>query len=516
MQSDRFCRRSLWILAGLLVVAAVERLYHINAPLLDQLYTKQVYVANKARNMARTPWNPMRQELDFLDSTGSRTVLIEEFPLFTGALSAGYALFGEREWIGRVLSIVAALVAIGALADLVRGEWRSSSRGLYAALLAAASPLLVFWGRCVLPDVAMLASMLVACAAHRRWLDGGRNRMWWIAAVAGCLAGLFKPYGLMVLVALADQALRREGLRGLWQRRFLLLSAIIALPIVSFMAGVFALAPNPTNRTTYLVIHQPEVLLWPRFWEALFWRFPVKDLGPVGFLAAIIGVFASIRGRGPMRPILAWLVIGLGFFVGFAPKLVDHDYYELPLLPAGVMVGALGLERLLQVLAARGLVLGRGAQLVAASLVLLIQSPLVFRDKFELEPGHRIAAERLRALSATGERAVILGHPQPWAIMHYSTVPCWSIPGYPVGWERELSEFRSLGARHVMVYADPLVPDRDRAKGAALARELVLLDRGRGPWFRRGRLVEYEVYASERDRDVPAAITHDLERLDRR
>lgn len=88
--------RGTWLLLiALLVAAALLRLYHLQGPLLDRLYVKQVYVANLARQIAGPPWNPMRCQFDFLDEHGNQMKLYEEVPLY-GALLGGATTFSEN------------------------------------------------------------------------------------------------------------------------------------------------------------------------------------------------------------------------------------------------------------------------------------------------------------------------------------------------------------------------------------------------------------------------------------
>src|SRR5260370_6538468 len=134
-------RCGLW-LGLILLVAVLTRLYHLREPLVDQMFPKQIHNANKARNIARPPWNPLRNELDFLAEDGRRAHLMEEVPVYTALVGLGYRLLGEHEWIGRVWSIMATLVAIAALFDLVRQEY-DNELSLVAALMFAISPLLI-------------------------------------------------------------------------------------------------------------------------------------------------------------------------------------------------------------------------------------------------------------------------------------------------------------------------------------------------------------------------------------
>ncbi len=47
------------VLVAILLLATLTRLYDIDAPLLDQMCTKQVYVANRARSIAGPPFDPL-------------------------------------------------------------------------------------------------------------------------------------------------------------------------------------------------------------------------------------------------------------------------------------------------------------------------------------------------------------------------------------------------------------------------------------------------------------------------
>ena len=333
-----------WVLAAILIVAAATRLYKIDAPLLDQLYVKQVYVANKARSIAKGDWNPLRDSLDFLDEHGRRNRLTEEVPVFTGILGACYRTFGEREWIGRGLSVLASLAAIAALFGLIRRE-HDDETALVAALLFATSPLLIFHGRAVSPDTAMLASLLASAWAYRIAQDKqGRAQIPWLVATAafGLLSAMFKYYGLIVLLPLLAMTYRREGLRGCLGVRFAAIASAMVLPIMLWMAFVFVRNANPTAKTTYLAIQEPASLLSKRLYECLFIRFPLKDNGPVASLLMFFGFIAAFWKRADARAVVPWAITGLFFFFLFAPKLVDHDYYELIMLPSASLWGSLG------------------------------------------------------------------------------------------------------------------------------------------------------------------------------
>lgn len=299
------------MLGTLLVAAILMRLNHLQGPLLDQMHSKQVHVANYARNIARAPWNPLRFTMDFLDERGSAMMLTEEFPLYNGLLGACYRLFGEYEWLGRVLSLLGSLVGILAVYDLVRREYYEPT-GIVAAFLFAMTPLLLFYGRGVLPDPWMTACMVLCAAFYRRHLDEGYKARWLAAAaVAGLLAALFKFFGLVVLIPLADMAYRRCGWRAWFSRRFVTLAPAMTLPVALWIATVFIQIPNTSSRTSYFFWQVPESLWSPRLYERLTLGLVVKDCGPLAGVLILWGMFGAALGRTRSRPLWGWSALGL-------------------------------------------------------------------------------------------------------------------------------------------------------------------------------------------------------------
>ncbi len=479
----------------LLIVATVMRLHHFQGPLLDQLYVKQIYEANHARNIARAPLNPFRMSLDFLNEDGDRMVINEEVPLFNGILGVSYRAFGEHEWLGRVVSLLATLVAILALYDLMRREFDRET-GLVAAFLLAMTPLLVFYGRAVLPDPGMLACMVLCAGFYRRYLDEGERTRWLIASgVAGLLAAMFKYYGLVILIPLADMAYRQGGWRAWFTRRFILLVAAVTVPIFLWIVGVFLRFPNPTTRTAYFFWQVPGSLWSPRLYQRLTLGLFVNDCGPVTAVLIAIGVVGALRGKRRSRPLWSWTAVGVAFLFLFAPKLMDHDYYELLILPVLATWGALGWKAAEEAVARRWprATLATGAATVL--VIAIIQSPSVMKAKYEVEVGHMVVAERLKQICPPDGKVVVIGQRIGWPEVHYSrrqgwVEQCYTLPG---NWRESFEKYRRLGAEYVAVYFDPTVTGQQRASFAPLIAALPQVEHQSGPWFRNRRQCEYYI-----------------------
>jgi 4-amino-4-deoxy-L-arabinose transferase-like glycosyltransferase len=469
----------------ILAVAVVFRLYRIDAPLVEGSVAavKQVYIANKARSIAGPPLRLLNPTYDFLDQDGRRMAMIEEVPAYTGLVGTCYHLFGEREWIGRVWSILATLVAVLALCDLVRREF-GSDLALPAAALFSLCPLLIFYGRAVQPDLCMLACMLLSACFYHRYVDGARLRWLLAAALAGLLGAAFKYYGLMVLIPLADLTVRRTGWRGLAHIQFLFLGGSLAVPVFAWVIGVFARHHNPADTDAYFLFQRPALVLQTVLYERFVDRFLWKDCGPITAVLIVTGV-ALARLHGKARPILGWTLMGVLFFFLLGPKVCCHGYYELMMLPAAAAWAALGWQTLWAAARQRFPAPARRQGLGVAALAILaaVHSPWVIHGERGLERGSLILAERLNRLCGPSSKVVALGANSA-EVIHYSHRQGWVLPdGLPGrGWREELARYQSLGATYVAVYLSPHDPPGRQHASLPLLASFPVVEHQAGPW----------------------------------
>jgi 4-amino-4-deoxy-L-arabinose transferase-like glycosyltransferase len=490
-----------------LVLSTLLRCMHLGTPLLDGMANKQIFVAQRARGIAGPPFNLMYNSFDFLNDGGERLVLTEEIPLYAGLLAAGYRLFGEYEWLGRLLSIGASALAIFALYDLVRREM-SRTIALVSAIFFAFCPLLLGYGQTVQPDACMLAGMLVACFCYSRFLERGELRWWLAATSAGALAGLFKYYGLMVLVPLAFMTFRACGLRLAAWLAFGSVAGAIVAPVAAWMLGVFIVSPNPAEHSSYFLFQMPELLgesfLYSRFVD----RFLYKDVGPAAIGFVVVGVLAALFRRldTSVQPILGWTVAGLCFYVLMAPLVRYHDYYELMLLPAASVWAALGWQFLYQRLA--GEVAGshrwRWAVIGLVLVVGILHSPLVIRGAFSWDRGYALAAQRLGELTSPSGRVVVIGGEA--AILHYARREGWGPldAATPAVWHERLARYRQLGAEYAVIYISPGLSPEQQGQFKELAAALGASERHGGRWSSDGRESEYYIVSLKDETDQHA------------
>ena len=464
-----------WLLCVCLIAAGL-RLYHLNAPLADNLQAKQTYSSNKARNIARAPFDPMRLSLDLLDDTGRPMDLAEEVPIYIGLVAAAFAALGESEIWGRLLSIAGSLIAILAFFDLARRE-HGERLARVATLLFACMPLFVFYGRAVMPDSWMLAMMLCCAAAHRRFLDSGQARWLVVAALTGALTVLFKYWGLMIVLVLADMTRAARGWKAWFKPDFILLMAGIVIPTFLWMLLVFAPAPNPVQNgwvagqppSPYLVIQRASVLLDRGLYASFFQRFLARDCGVITCGLIVIGLWATARRRPWLRydagSLARWSAMALVFYAILAPKMLDHDYYELMMLPAAAVWAALGWTSAATRLAARAagfkpaprFLIGRAAPALVLGLAVVLHSPWVARQLFVLDQGKVELGRALAAATNPADRVVVLGPSIALIVpVHYSQREGWAVraTALPPDWAPQLLRWKEQGAVAIGLYFD--------------------------------------------------------------
>src|SRR5262249_43449213 len=155
---------------------------------------------------------------------------------------------------------------------------------------------------------------------------------WLLGAIVSGLAGaLFKYYGLIVLIPVAEMTARTRGWRACLRWEFLVLTAAMVVPVMVWMVLVFARTPNPVTSGwvpghlyPYFVFQAPGVLLDQNLYRAWFRRFLVQDCGPITAVFVLIGLVAAVKQRMSLRSIGGWTAMSLGFGLAFAPKFIDH------------------------------------------------------------------------------------------------------------------------------------------------------------------------------------------------
>ena len=182
--------------------------------------------------------------------------------------------------------------------------------------------------------------------------------------------------------------------------------------------------------------------------------------------------------------------MGLAFYVLLGPKLIDHDYYELMMLPAAMLWAAWGREAIRRRSHAadvpgRWAIVGPG--LLAAAVV--VQSPWVMGGMFDLEGEKVELGGSLGRVCPKEGRVVVMGPGIALAtVVHYSGREGWAVRGplLPDDWRERIAGYRRQGAEFVALYFDRKTEVEQRASYRPLIEALTVVDRRLGPLTGRG------------------------------
>ncbi len=337
------------LLIGIGIVAFTARLYHITYPVADWHSWRQADTAAVARNFLRFGIDPLHPRYDDLSNIQSgkdnpQGWRMVEFPLYQVIGASAKLGFPDipLEVILRLATIVVSAGTVILLGLLV-AQYIDKFTGVLTALLFAILPYSMYYGRTILPDPSMVFWSLLSL-----WFIGRGKSFWWtlFGAVSGALALLSKPMAVFLLLPAVWILIRNYG----WSKRMVvqtLLYGIISLiPLLLWRRWILQF-PEGIPVSTWLLNGNGI-----RFKGAWFhWLFAVR-LGDLilGFWGLILfGIGLTVTSVKKEGWFFRWWIFGaLLYLIIFATGNVQHDYYQILIIPVVCIYAAKGLAFLLR------------------------------------------------------------------------------------------------------------------------------------------------------------------------
>ncbi len=338
------------ILFTLLVVAVYVRLYGLANPIADWHSWRQADTAAVARNFTKFGFDPLRPRFDDLSNIpsgkdnpmGWRMV---EFPLYQSVAYGLWVIFPNVP-IETVLRLVTIAASVGTLAllYLLMASTMGTFTALFGALIYAVLPYSVYYGRTILPEPFMVFWAVLSVFLVFKAMDKKNWLFIILAGVAAALALLVKPMALLLLLPVPYLFWRRFGLS---------LHLFIGL-LVYWIIGLLPLAvwrhwilQFPEGIPAYAWLLNGNGIRFKGAW--FYWLFAERlgklFLGYWGVLPFGIGLLRSIHPKEGW--LFRWLLVGsLLYLVVIATGNVQHDYYQILLLPIVAVYVAKGITYL--------------------------------------------------------------------------------------------------------------------------------------------------------------------------
>lgn len=339
------------LLVIVLILGFVVRLKDIKAPLADWHSFRQADTASVAREYVKHGINllePKYQDLSNIQSgqenpKGYRMV---EFPLISGFVASLYRVVPQLQLyelhvVYRLITILFSLLSAFLLYQIVK-KLESPFTGLLTAAVFLFLPYSIFYSRAILPETPMITFSLLAIFFGLRFIDKQQLGDGILLCASSAIALLLKPVAVFLIFPLIPYALSRRGFKALINPAHLIIALLAVIPlfwwrrwITNYPAGI----PDAE-----WLLNSNDI----RFKGAFFyWIFADRIgrliLGYWGTALVALGLLVKKKSNLIIFLTLSTLV----YLVIFATGNVQHDYYQIPIIPIIAILIAYGIQWLL-------------------------------------------------------------------------------------------------------------------------------------------------------------------------
>lgn len=361
----KISNRIIWIIFGFILLAAfVSRLYKIDEPIADWHSWRQTDTAavskifiNEGVNLLYPRYFDISNvQSGFDNPEGYRFV---EFPLFNLIHVGIYSVVPMLgvDVTARLTTILFSLLATLFIFLIVK-KYFSAKAALFASFFYAVLPFSIFYGRSVLPDTAMIASVLGAIYFFSLWAEESlklktknlklqlrkKNFMYFILSLLFVVASLlFKPYALFFLLPIGVLALEKFGLSAFKKWPLWLFAILSVIPLALWRMWI-AQFPEGIPASSWL-FNAGNI----RFKGAYFyWIFGERISKLIlGYYAgfAIFGLFKRSFEKHFFF-FVSFIISSLIYLVVIARGNVQHDYYQIAIIPSLAIMAGRGVDLL--------------------------------------------------------------------------------------------------------------------------------------------------------------------------
>ncbi len=375
---NAFLQRKILILLCVIIIAGVfVRLYRFDNPIGDWHSWRQADTSAVSRSFVTSGFDllhPRFEDLSNIPSgkdnpNGYRFV---EFPLYNIAQAGLFKLIGGftlEEW-GRLVTIFASSLATLFLYLIVS---RHSNRtiGLLTAFFYAFIPYNIYYGRTILPDPSMVTAILGGIYFFDRYVGviarsettkskipewgqsdkdlrlprsffARNDGLFWffLALLLTVSAFLLKPYALFFTLPMLVLAYNQWGLRLLAKWQLWVFAIISVLPLILWRQWITQYPEGiPVNAW---LLNGNGIRFRPAFFKWILYERLTK------LISGYLGIFVFLFGLYWARKLKEWLffasflVSSLLYVVVFATGNVQHDYYQILIMPSVAIFFAIG------------------------------------------------------------------------------------------------------------------------------------------------------------------------------
>lgn len=337
------------LLANLGLLLFVTVLFHLNFYQKTMFFRptsyhqwRQTDCLSIAKNYYEEGMNFFQPALHYQGVEGGKAV--SECPILNYTAAALWKVFGEHEFIYRLLEYVIFLCAVFLLFNTLLRFTGSAWLSFFAASLLLTSPLLAYYSLNFIADVPALSMAIISfCFLYRFSREGGTT-FFYAALVTGALGVLMKasalvPFGLTLLTGISSSVSspRFNLAANKFRNRWVPLVAMVV--VAALVVGWYKYAVYYNNYHKNLIFLLTVLPIWDMEESQVLYNlkmlfnnlFPLFLSRPMLFLMLCTGVYVLVNLRW-LEPLLKWaFCVSLGYFIFYLLFFFQvfgvHDYY---------------------------------------------------------------------------------------------------------------------------------------------------------------------------------------------
>lgn len=340
------------LLVVLLAGAFLVRLYRFNGPIADWHSWRQADTSAVSRNFIKHGFDLFHPRIDNISNVQTdgkyenpQGYFFAEFPLYNAAQAGLFQLFGVltlEEW-GRLVTIFSSLIAMVFLYLLCKRH-AGKTVGFFAVFFYAFLPFVIYYSRTILPGSSMSAALLGGVYFFNRFLDENSTTKRYIFFVASlvltAIAILLMPYALFYILPFLYLLWKKYTFTffKMWQ---VYLYALLA--VVPFLLWRVWMLQYPEGIPVNAWLLNGNGI---RFTGAFFYWLFAERLSRLilGYWGLVLLALALITKRKERGFFFSFALSSLLYLTTVATGNVQHDYYQLVIMPSVVMLLGLGAD----------------------------------------------------------------------------------------------------------------------------------------------------------------------------
>jgi len=345
--------KGLLLLLCVLLGGLVVRLYGISHPLADWHSWRQSDTSSVSRNFVQNGYDVFKPRFDDLSNIPSgldnpQGYRFVEFPIYN-LLQAGFydifRFFSLEVW-GRIITIAFSLAGVYFLYKIT-SVYSTEKVALLAAFFYAFLPFSIYYGRVILPDTAMVSMILGGLFFFHIYLEQSKSKktkkallFFTLSLFFTIVSLLLKPYALFFALPFVALAYQHYKLKVILQWRLWLYAILAVIPLL-FWRQWMTQFPEGIPANTWLfngngIRFRPSFFRW-----MLFERLTKLIVGYVGIVFIITSVLELKKSKSILF-FASFLLSAVLYVVVLATGNVQHDYYQIVILPSIVLLLAFG------------------------------------------------------------------------------------------------------------------------------------------------------------------------------